>query len=57
MIPVSNENTIDATADAMDALTKMHKCKLSRLIVIENGRLAGMIALKDLLDLLALEGR
>jgi len=61
MVPVSTGNTIESSADAMDALTKMHKGKLTRLIVVENGCLAGMIALKDLLDLLslkmALEGR
>ncbi len=61
MRPVSEANTIDAAADAMEALSKMHKSRLSRLIVTENGRLVGMIALKDLLDLLslkmALEGR
>lgn len=55
MTPVSDAITIAAAADAMDALTKMHKGKLSRLIVVDGGRLAGVVALKDLLDLLALK--
>lgn len=55
MTPVSDENTIEATADAMKALLKMHKGKLSRLMVVENGRLVGVVALKDLLELLTLK--
>ena len=55
MVHASDENTIEVTADAMDALTKMHKGKLSRLIVIDHGRLKGVIALKDLLELLSLK--
>ncbi|WP_411816064.1 site-2 protease family protein [Hyphococcus sp. DH-69] len=61
MVPISDEITIDISADAMDALKKMHSSKHSRLLVTDKGNLVGMIALKDLLDLLslkmALEGR
>jgi Zn-dependent protease/CBS domain-containing protein len=61
MTPISDNNTIEVQADAMDALLKMHKGKVSRLMVVDSGRLVGMLALKDLLDLLslkmALEGR
>lgn len=55
MAPVSEANMIEASADAMDALAKMRKGGLSRLIVVEEGRLVGVVALKDLLDLLALK--
>ncbi|MBI1366727.1 MAG: CBS domain-containing protein [Alphaproteobacteria bacterium] len=55
MSPVGESNTIDVSADAMEALAKMHKQQASRLIVVDDGRLVGVIALKDLLDLLALK--
>ncbi|HXI87128.1 MAG TPA: site-2 protease family protein [Parvularculaceae bacterium] len=61
MARVDDTNTIEASVDAMTALAKMQKQRASRLIVVDRGRLVGMIALKDLLDLLslkmALEGR
>jgi len=55
MTPVSADNTVEADEDAMAALMKMHKTKASRLIVVDHGRLAGVIVLKDLLDLLSLK--
>lgn len=42
-------------ADAMQALSKMQQSGASRLIVAEDGALVGVIALKDMLDFLALK--
>jgi predicted transcriptional regulator len=55
MTPVSDANSIDAAADAMDAILKMQKNKVSRLLVVDGERLVGVIALKDMLDLFALK--
>jgi len=55
MTPISSDNTIDAGADTLEALTKMHRGNLSRLIVVRNGELAGVIVLKDLLELLSMK--
>ncbi|UCH08299.1 MAG: site-2 protease family protein [Deltaproteobacteria bacterium] len=49
------ENTIEPQADAMRALSIMKQTGASRLMVVEGGRLAGIIALKDLLELLSLK--
>jgi Zn-dependent protease/CBS domain-containing protein len=53
--PCSEENTIDLRADAIDALGKMHRSGVSRLMVIDEGRLRGVISLKDLLRLISLK--
>lgn len=57
----SDENTIDPRTDAIDALSKMSKSDTSRLMVVQEGRLAGIVALKDMLRFLSrkveLEGR
>ena len=53
--PCSEENTIDLGADAIDALGKMHRNGASRLIVVDQGRLRGVISLKDLLRLISLK--
>jgi Zn-dependent protease/CBS domain-containing protein len=42
-------------ADAMQALSKMQQSGASRLIVADDGALVGVIALKDMLDFLALK--
>ncbi len=55
MTPISDDLTIDVDADAMEALKKMHRGGRSRLIVTDNGQLAGVIVLKDLLELSALK--
>jgi Zn-dependent protease len=61
MSPTSPENTVDAGRDAVEALAIMRRSGNSRLMVVENGRLAGLVTLKDLLRLVAykmdLEGR
>jgi Zn-dependent protease/CBS domain-containing protein len=49
------ENTIGPQADAMKALSIMKQTGASRLMVVEGGRLVGIIALKDLLELLSLK--
>ena len=49
------ENTIGPHADAMKALSIMKQTGNSRLMVVEGGRLLGIIALKDLLELLSLK--
>ncbi|UCE35272.1 MAG: site-2 protease family protein [Deltaproteobacteria bacterium] len=51
----TSENTIEPQADAMRALSIMKQTGASRLMVVEGGRLAGIIALKDLLELLSLK--
>ena len=52
--PCSKENTIEADADAVKALSLMQRSANSRLMVTDHGRLVGILALKDLLKLLAL---
>jgi Zn-dependent protease/CBS domain-containing protein len=42
-------NTVDATTDASDALTKMQQNHNGRLMVTERNRLVGVLTLKDLL--------
>lgn len=55
MSPCSADNMIDAEEDAIQAIAVMQRSGNSRLMVIENGRLAGVVALKDMLRLLALK--
>ena len=38
----------------MDALSKMHRSKASRLMVVDGDRLVGVLALKDLLGFFSL---
>lgn len=49
------ENTIGPDEDATTALSRMSGSGNSRLVVAENGRPVGVIALKDLLELLSLK--
>jgi Zn-dependent protease/CBS domain-containing protein len=53
--PCSDENTIGPDADAMKALTRMNRNRVSRLMIVENGQLRGILSLKDLLDFLSLK--
>jgi Zn-dependent protease/predicted transcriptional regulator len=57
----SAENTIGPEEDVMKALSLMARTNRSRLLVTEGGRLAGVIALKDIMGFLSikmdLEGR
>ena len=51
--PCSPDNTVGHDAAAVKALAKMNSSGQSRLMVAEGDRLVGVIALKDLLGLLA----
>lgn len=53
--PCSPQNTVTPGTDAMLALALMHRARVSRLLVVEGGRLAGVVALKDLLGFLSLK--
>ena len=55
MSPCSQDNMIDADADAVAAIAIMQRSGNSRLMVIHEGHLAGIVALKDILRLLALK--
>lgn len=55
MSPTAPENTVDATTDAVEALAIMRRTGNSRLMVVEGGRLVGLVTLKDLLRLIALK--
>ena len=48
-------NTIDPESDAMKALSHMSRTGTSRLMVVEEDRLVGTVALKDMLTLLSLK--
>ncbi len=54
MDPCSDANTIDALAPATEALANMQRGDNARLMVVENGALVGIIALKDLLRAVSL---
>lgn len=51
----TEENTIPVDADAMQALSQMSKTNTSRALVVENGSLVGIVALKDLMRFLSLK--
>jgi Zn-dependent protease/CBS domain-containing protein len=53
MQPCSLDNTIEPQADAVAALSKMNSNSTSRLMVVDHGRLAGIVALKDMLKFLS----
>lgn len=55
MLPCSTGNMIDANADAVAAIAMMQRSGNSRLIVLTEDRLTGVVALKDILRLLALK--
>jgi predicted transcriptional regulator len=49
----SDDNTISPGAGAMQALSLMRKTGNSRLMVVQDGRLAGIISLKDIMGYLS----
>jgi len=53
--PCSPENTVTVQADAMEALSTMNRTGNSRLMVVDEGRLVGVITLKDMLRFLDLK--
>jgi Zn-dependent protease/CBS domain-containing protein len=50
----SDENTIAPDADAIEAFTRMNQHQASRLMVVDDGQLRGILSLKDLLKFLSL---
>jgi CBS domain-containing protein len=50
----SSDNTLTPDTDAVEALSLMNRTGISRLMVTEGDRLAGIITLKDLLKFLSL---
>jgi Zn-dependent protease len=48
-------NSIDADADAMDALSRMSRGQVSRLMVVKDNKLVGVVSLKDMLKFLSLK--
>lgn len=48
-------NTIGPDEDAMKALTRMRKNQVGRLMVTENGKLIGLIALRDIMNVISLK--
>ncbi len=53
--PCSDDNTIRPDADAMEALSKLQRSGVSRLMVVDEGRLVGILSLKDLMQFLSLK--
>jgi Zn-dependent protease len=51
----SSENTIGPDADALSAIFAMNRTGSSRLLVVEGGRLVGIVSLRDMLKLLSLK--
>jgi Zn-dependent protease len=54
-IDCSDQNTIHPEADATEALSAMNKTGSSRLMVVQDSRLVGVVALKDMLKFLAVK--
>ena len=55
MTPDLEAVTIPANTDALEALSKMQRSGVSRLLVTEANRLVGLVSLKDLLRFLDLK--
>jgi CBS domain-containing protein len=53
--PCTEDNTVSPETDAVKALAIMNRTGNSRLMVTEEGRILGIVALKDLLQLLSLK--
>lgn len=51
----SPDNSVAPDADAMEVLSRMSRNRSSRLLVVDGGRLVGIIALKDLLEFFSLK--
>jgi Zn-dependent protease len=55
VVPCSDETCVAPDADVLDALKTMSRAGRSRLLVREDGRLCGILALKDVLQFFALK--
>ena len=53
--PCTEQNTIHGEEDAMKALSRMNQTGSSRLMVVNDSQLAGVIALKDMMKFLSLK--
>jgi Zn-dependent protease/CBS domain-containing protein len=53
--PCTEDNTVSPETDAVKALAIMNRTGNSRLMVTQEGRILGIVALKDLLQLLSLK--
>jgi Zn-dependent protease/predicted transcriptional regulator len=53
--PCSDQNTIEPQADALKALAKMRRQGNSRLMVVDDGHLQGIISLRDMMHLISLK--
>jgi Zn-dependent protease len=53
--PCGPDNAIRSDTDALDAIAVMRRTGQPRLMVVDDGRLVGVVTLKDLLGLLALK--
>jgi len=51
----SDVNTISPEEDSVKALSVMRKNNVSRLMVVDDGKLAGVIALKDIMEMLSMK--
>jgi Zn-dependent protease/CBS domain-containing protein len=54
-VPLSEAVTVTPDTAAMQALGRMRQTGRSRLLVVDDGRLAGVLSVRDLLDFLALK--
>lgn len=55
MRPLSPDDAVAPEADAFAALTQIRRTRRSRLMVLRDARLLGIVSSRDLLDTLALE--
>ena len=53
--PLTPDNSIGVNTDAIQALAKMNRSRITRLMVLENKRLVGLITIKDLLQYLSVK--
>jgi CBS-domain-containing membrane protein len=53
--PCGSDNTIGPDTDALEAIAVMRRSGHPRLMVVEAGRLVGVVTLKDLLEFFALK--
>jgi predicted transcriptional regulator len=51
----SPDNEVQAHTDAVDVLAKMNRARQSRLMVVEEDRLLGVVTLRDMLGFLAVK--
>lgn len=51
----SSDNTVSTDTDASKLLNKMRNTSTSRFMVVDNGKLVGVVVLKDLLDYMSLK--